>query len=143
MKLAVVRIRGVRDIAPRIKKTLELLRLGKPNHCVLMEDSKQNLGMLEHAKDYVTYGPVDEATIAALLNKRGKKGSSALRTVLKEDGMKKAAKEIFSGKKTAEFANPVFRLSPPSKGYKDIKGTYPKGELGKRDDMAPLLRKMM
>ncbi|MFN7990551.1 MAG: uL30 family ribosomal protein [Candidatus Micrarchaeia archaeon] len=143
MKLAVVRIRGVRDIAPRIKKTLELLRLEKPNNCVLMEDSKQNIGMLEHAKDYVTYGPVDEGTIFSLLYKRGRKGEAYLRTSLKEEGVKKAAKEIFSGKKTADFVNPVFRLSPPSKGFRSIKVTYPLGELGRRADMAPLLRKMI
>ena len=143
MKFAVVRIRGVRDISPRIKKTLELLRLEKPNNCVLLDDSPQNKGMLEHAKDYITYGPVDEQTLFTLLYKRGKNGASFLRTALKEDGVKKAAKEIFSGKKTAEFVNPVFRLSPPSKGYKNIKAIYPQGELGKRDDMAPLLRKMI
>src|SRR5512135_2617641 len=96
MKLAAIRIRGVRDIAPRIRKTLELLRLEKPNNCVLVEDTKQNVGMLEHAKDYITYGPVDEQTILGLLQKRGMKGSSRLGSVLKEEELKKAAKEIFS-----------------------------------------------
>ncbi len=143
MKLAVLRIRGVRKVAPRIKKTLELLRLEKPNHCVLLEDTPQNLGMLNIAKDYVTYGPVDEKTIYTLLSRKGRKGAALLRTVLKEDQLKAAAKEISAGKKTAEYANPVFRLKPPSKGYKDIKTSYPAGELGKREDMVPLLRKML
>jgi large subunit ribosomal protein L30 len=143
MKLAVIRIRGVRKIAPRIKKTLELLQLGKPNHCVLVENTPQNIGMLEHAKDYITYGPVDEKTIFGLLMKKGRKGSQLLRTTMKEDELKKAAKEIFGGKKTKDFANAVFRLGPPSKGYGEIKMTYPAGELGKRDAMDPLLRKMI
>ncbi len=143
MKIAVVRIRGCRKIAPRICKTLELLRLEQPNHCVLVEDSPQNRGMLEHAKDYITYGPVSEETVLALLRKRGRKGSALLRAAVKEEELKKIAKEISGGKKTLDFANPVFRLNPPSKGYKDKKRGYPDGELGKRDEMDTLLRKMM
>jgi large subunit ribosomal protein L30 len=143
MKFAVIRVRGVRKIAPRIKKSLELLRLERPNHCVLVEDSPQNKGMLEKAKDYIAYGPVAEETIASLLQKRGHKGPELLRTVLKEDALKKAAKEIFSGKKTSEFANPVFRLNPPSRGYKDTKRSYPQGDLGKRGEMDTLLRRMI
>ncbi|MEW6722483.1 MAG: uL30 family ribosomal protein [Candidatus Micrarchaeota archaeon] len=141
MKYAVLRVRGARKVAPRIKRTLELLRLEKPNHCVLVDDTPQYVGMLEHAKDYVTYGPVDEKTICSLLEKRGTKGSATLRE-LKAD-TKKMAKEISAGKRTDEFADPVFRLNPPSRGYRDLKVSYPRGELGRREDMGPLLRRMM
>jgi large subunit ribosomal protein L30 len=143
MKLAVVRIRGVRKIAPRIRKTLEFLRLERPNHCVLVENTPQYMGMLEHAKDYVAYGPVEEGTILGLLTRKGRAGSKLLRSTMKEEELKKAAKEIFGGKKTADFANPVFRLGPPSRGYRNIKLAYPTGELGKRDAMDPLLRRMI
>ncbi len=143
MKIAVVRVRGVRNVAPRIRKTFELLRLERPNHCVLVEDSPQNRGMLERVKDYVAYGPVAEETILSLLSKRGKKDGSSLREALKEDGLKKAAKEISASKKTAEYANPVFRLNPPSRGYRDKRRNYPEGELGKRPEMDSLLRRMI
>jgi len=143
MKIAVVRVRGIRKIGPRIKRTLELLRLEKPNHCVLVNDSPQTLGMLEKAKDYVTFGPVDETTVFNLLKKRGRKGQELLRAAMDEQNLKKAAKEISGGAKTADYANPVFRLSPPSKGYRNIKAVYPAGDLGKREDMAPLLKRMM
>ncbi len=143
MKYAAVRIRGVRDVAPRIRKTLELLRLERPNQCVLVEDTKQNVGMLEHAKDYLTYGPVDEETILRLLKRRGTKGSSKLGATMKDEELKKAAKDIFSGTKTSEYANPVFRMRPPTKGFRDIKVRYPKGELGRRDSMSGLLKRMM
>jgi large subunit ribosomal protein L30 len=143
MKLAVVRIRGARKIAPRIRKTLELLRLAQPNHCVLVEDTPQNRGMLEHAKDYVTYGPVEEKTVYSLLYKRGRRGSAPLRESVKEEELKKIAKEVLSGRKPVDYMNPVFRLNPPSKGFRDIKLPYPAGELGKRESMDPLLRRMM
>ncbi len=143
MKFAVVRIRGVRKIIPRIRKTLEFLRLERPNHCVLLDDTPQNVGMLEHAKDYITFGPVSEEMVYKILFKRGKKDGVSLKTSLKEDGVKKIAKEVFAGKKVAEVANPVFRLNPPSKGYNKIKQYYPEGELGKRVEMDSLLRRMV
>jgi large subunit ribosomal protein L30 len=143
MKLAVLRIRGRRKIRQDVEDTLRMLRLDRPNHCVIVDDSPQNMGMIRKVKDYVAYGSVDEPTILKLLAKRGKNGKNALSSVLKEAEMKKAASEIFGGKKTSEFANPVFRLRPPSKGYKDIKRTYPEGDLGKRDDMVTLLSRMM
>ncbi|MBU0533015.1 uL30 family ribosomal protein [Candidatus Micrarchaeota archaeon] len=143
MKLAVIRIRGRRKISPNIEKTLGLLRLERPNHCILLDDSAQNIGMLNIVKDYVTFGPVEEVTIFKLLCKRGKKGRKLLRAVMKEEEIKQVATEISSGKKAIEFVNPVFRLRPPSKGYKDTKSHYPKGDLGKRQEMDSLLRRMI
>ncbi len=143
MKIAILRVRGIRKVKPNIRKTFELLRLEKPNHCVLVEDTPQNLGMAELVKDYVTYGPIKEETLQSLLQKRGRKGSAHLREVMKEADIKKAVKEISGGKKVSDFANPVFRLSPPSKGFGDKKAAYPDGELGKRDQMDTLLRKMI
>jgi large subunit ribosomal protein L30 len=99
------------------------------------------MGMVRKIKDYIAYGPVDENTIFKLLSKRGKKGKNKL--TLKEADMKKAAKDIFGGKKTVEYANPVFKLRPPSKGYKNIKKNYPEGDLGKREEMNSLLARMM
>ncbi len=143
MKIAVIRIRGRRKIRAEFEDTLRMLRLERPNHCVIVDDTPQNMGMLAKVKDYIAYGPVDEQIIFKLLAKRGKKGRSSLNDVMKEDQIKKAATEIFGGKKTMDFANPVFRLRPPSKGYKNIKKTYPEGDLGKRDDMVSLLSRMV
>jgi len=143
MKFAVLRIRGRRKLNPKIKRTLEMLRLERTNRCVLMEDTPQNKGMLNVVKDYVAFGPVAEQTILGLLTKRGTKGKNLLRTVSKEDEIKKAAKEIFGGKKTLDYANPVFRLRPPSRGYGDTKAAYPAGELGKRTEMDSLLKRML
>jgi large subunit ribosomal protein L30 len=143
MKIAIVRVRGIRNMAPRIKKTMELLRLNKPNHCVLVDDTPQNLGMLNVAKDYVTFGPVSEETIYRLLFRRGTRGASLLRKVAKDEDIKKAAKELSAGKKLSEYADPVFRLPPPSKGYRDIRRSYPAGDLGKRGEMDTLLRRMI
>lgn len=143
MKIAVLRVRGVRNVAPRIRKTLELLRLERPNHCVLVEDTPQNMGMLAKVKDYVAYGPVSGETVFSLLRKRGRKDGGLIREKLKDDELKDAAANISKGSKTLDYANPVFRLNPPSGGFRDKKKIFPGGELGRRGEMDTLLRKMM
>ncbi len=144
MKIAVVRVRGIRKINPKIRKTLELLRLNRPNHCVVLAGSKPDMGMLKVVKDYVAFGEIDEETLFRLIYKRGMKGSKKLKELMEKDRIKEAAKGIFGGKtKVSDVSDPVFMLHPPRKGYKDIKRAYPRGDLGKRDDMNSLLRRMM
>lgn len=116
-KIAIIRIRGRHNLKPKVKMTLKLLRLERPNHCVVMEATPQTMGMINVVKDYVTFGKIDAKTLSALLSKRG-------------DGAK-------------EDKAVVFRLSPPRKGIKDIKQSWPSGVLGAREDMDAFIRKMM
>ncbi len=127
-KIAVVRVRGVRNMEPKIKYTLELLRLSRPHHCVLIATSPQNMGMINVVKDYIAFGPVKDETVAKLIEKRGEKGKIRFKDY-------KGAEKVTH--------DPVFRLHPPRKGYKDIKSNYPRGDLGKRPDMDDLLTRMM
>lgn len=143
-KLAVVLIRGLVSISPDVKKTLELLRLQKKHVCVVLEDNEVNQGMLKRVKDYVTYGSIDEAFFAQIIEKRGE-------TVGQEDvkvDAKKVAAEYFSGKvKLRDFETnyklkPFFRLHPPIGGFerKGIKMPFAKGGvLGDRADKVSLL----
>ena len=63
----------------------------------------------------------------------------------KEGGdLKKAAKEIVDGKSLKEAGlKPVFRLNPARGGFKSIKAHYPKGALGKWENIDSLIEKMM
>ena len=142
-KIAVVRIRGVRNIKPKLRKTMELLGVARPNHCVVVDASPQTLGMVALVKDYVTYGKVDEETVFLLLSKRGEKGSKSLSSLMKESELKSAAKEIVGGKKVRDFADIVFRLKPARRGLKNTKTAFPVGELGKRNEMDSLIRRMV
>ena len=72
MAIAAIRIRGLVNIKPDIKKTLELLNLTRANHCVLLDESKTTKGMLQVAKDYITWGEIESKTIKDLISKRGK-----------------------------------------------------------------------
>jgi large subunit ribosomal protein L30 len=71
MKIAVVRVRGQVHVRKEITHALRLLRLEKKNHCTVIEDQTHTKGMLEMIKNYATWGPVDDPTLA-LLKKRGK-----------------------------------------------------------------------
>lgn len=142
MKIAIVRIRGRRNMEPKIRKTLELLNLRKPNHCVVMDDSPYTKGMLNLVKDYVTFGPISEDALVRVLSKKGRKGSKRLCEISKEAEIKDMAKKIIGGAKVKDFADPVFALKPPRKGYRDIKQPYPRGDLGARPDISPLVKRM-
>lgn len=135
-KIAVVRVRGIRNMKPELIKGLEMLRLNRPHHCVVVDNTPQNLGMLQKVKDYIAYGQIKEETLKLLIEKRGEKGQNRVKDA------DKVLSEIQSGKKLSEFIDPVFRLHPPRKGYKDIKRPYPQGALGKRPDMDNLIKRM-
>ncbi len=143
MKIAVIRIRGIRNIAPKIKHTMKLMSIEKENNCVIVEDTPQNMGMINRCKDYITYGVISEDTLFALLKKRGEKGSRMLREIMEENEIKEVAKKIMHKESVRDFVDPVFRLHPPRKGYKTIKKPAPEGDLGKREDMNSLIKKMM
>lgn len=142
-KIAVLRIRGIRNLKPKIKKTLELLNLDKPNQCILVNPTKEMLGMINVVKDYVAFGNVSEDTIFKLLRKKGEKGRNLIRKLVNEGELKKMASEIEQGEPLKKYVDPVFRLRPPSRGYKNIKKAYPLGDLGKRNDMDQLLNRMI
>lgn len=141
-KIAVVRVRGIRNMEPSIKRALELLRLHRPNHCILLDESPSNRGVLQKVRDYVTFGPVGEKALFALLFKRGEAGGKLLREVKKEKEIEALVQALLAGKK-ADGMDPVFRLHPPRKGYKNLKLTYPRGALGVRPEMDTLLKRMM
>ena len=132
---AVIRIRGELNLSPQIKENLRLLKLSRLNHLVLVKESNECKGMLDKAKDYVTYGEISAENLAKLISKRGRVAGDKRIT---EEALKKCklknfealAKEIEEGKKIEDFGiKPVFRLNPPSKGFerKGIKKTFKEG----------------
>jgi len=134
-KIAIIRMRGVRNMKPRQKKTFELLRLERPNHCVVMDATPQTMGMLNVVKDYATFGKVSEKTMSALDSKRGKAKPETMRP---SGASPPAPREPKAGN-----GKPVYRLHPPKKGIKDIKAHWPAGVLGARDDMDAFIRRMI
>jgi large subunit ribosomal protein L30 len=140
MVIAIVRVRGVAGIKPDIRKTMELLRLNKKHHCVVYPKmTKQLEGMLNVAKDYITWGEISSDTLKELVEKRGRLPGDK-RVESKE--AEKIASMIEKGEEVQ--IKPVFRLHPPRKGWKNIKLRYPEGALGPRGkDMDELIKRMI
>lgn len=139
---AVIRIRGLVNVPREVRDTLKMLRLTRVNHCVVIPKTPDYDGMLRKASSYITWGELSQETLEKLVAKRGR---------LPGDGKldSKKAKEV-SGKilkarssRDSEI-KPVFRLSPPSKGYKSIRMAYPRGDLGNRGEgINQLLKRMI
>ena len=69
-RLAIIRLRGRTGINKNIALTLELMKLQRVNSCIIAKESPELLGMLKKAKDYITWGVIDEAPLKAVLEKR-------------------------------------------------------------------------
>ena len=136
MVYAVVRVRGTVNINPDIKKTLRLLSLSRANHCVLLEENPSSKGMLQTAKDYVTWGEIDKEILSKLIKSRGKlEGDQEItdeyiKSSTSHDGIDKLSKAIIDKKfsyKEIPNVKPIFRLNPPKRGYEGIKRSFVKG----------------
>ena len=140
--IAVIRVRGTVNTNPDVQFTLGMLRISKPNHMVLVPESR--IKMVEKSKDYVTYGEIREDVLARVLEKRGRLSANRRLTpdVLKEKkiaGYSELAKMMIEGKANLKELGiePLFRLHPPRKGYdrKGIKQPYTLGgALGNRKE---------
>jgi len=133
---AVVQVRGVVNTRQDIKDTLKMLRLHHINHCVLVADTPENLGMIRKVKDYVAYGEVDAITVETLLRTRGRViGDAALtdeyiKSNSTYSGITELAKALAGGEmklRDIPGLKPVLRLHPPRKGYKTTKRTFVQG----------------
>ncbi len=138
MTFAVVRVRGTLRVKPDIKETLRLLRLNRVNHCVMIPESPEFKGMLQKAKDYVTWGEVDPVSVERLLLERSEIVGDKNRIdnpYVKKNTDFKTVKELSAAvsdetfdHRTIEGLNLVFRLAPPRKGgYEGIKRAYAVG----------------
>lgn len=142
MKLAIIKVRGMWGIKPKIKSTMEKLNLTRVNHCVLIDDSPTYIGMLKICKDYVAYGPISNEMIEKLITKRGRKPGNKK---IDQEDISGFVEKFIQGKTNIKTLGikPVFRLKPPKKGYKSVKQAYPRGALGKWPNIDELLNKMI
>merc|ERR1711876_117545 len=71
-KLAfVMRIRGINQVSPKVKKVLQLLRLRQINNGVFIKINKATQNMLRICEPYITYGCPNLKSVRELVYKRG------------------------------------------------------------------------
>ena len=148
----VIRVRGTTGVIQGIADTLDMLRLNRISHAVLVEENPSYEGMLQKAKDYITWGEIDAEFVAAMIAKRGRLPGNVKVTdeyVAENtdyDNIEELAKDVVESKvKLADVGiKPVFRLHPPRKGYEDIRLSVKEGgSLGYRGEEIKDLGKRM
>ena len=138
MTFLVIRVRSDRGVKPKIRHTMSMLNLTKVNHAVLVPDTPAYAGMLQKAKDYVTWGEVDADTISELISQRGRMiGDKPITNAVIKSGsefstINALSKAIASGDaRTNAVAGmkPVFQLHPPrgAQGWGGIKRSFTTG----------------
>ncbi|MEW6222288.1 MAG: 50S ribosomal protein L30 [Candidatus Hadarchaeota archaeon] len=143
-KLAVIRLRSGINANEDVRDTMKIVGLTKINHCILVDDSDAVLGMLQKAKDYITWGEATPQTIEHLLRRWGRLSGNRRLTdeEVKSKGafqsIKDFADAISSGKagiSSLPGLKKVFRLHPPRKGFKSTKRPFKDfGDLGYRGE---------
>ena len=151
-----VRLIGPFGVPETVETTLQHLRLKRRFHAVLLDKNDSVLGMLRQAKDYLTWGEVGSADIAALLRDRGVAENHGRLTdkLVKEkfgqESIEKLAEAIIRRQVSlsvlrSDGVDTMFRLHPPSGGleYSVKRPTGGRGELGFRPHgLATLIAQM-
>lgn len=140
-QLAAIRVRGLNRINQRVEDTMSMLRLYRKNYCAVIPNNPVYIGMLKKAKDYITWGEIDDDTFNMLVNKRGEefngRETDAKSKIKYNDFM------VVNNKKIKKY----FRLNAPRKGFgrKGIKHTFKEGgALGYRGEaINELIRRMI
>jgi large subunit ribosomal protein L30 len=139
--LAAIRIRGSVKTDKKVADTLSMLKLTRNNHCVLLPENQTFRGMLKKTSTWITWGKIDNELVGRLISKRGRLVGDKK---IDEKKAKDIAKKIIKDQSLEGIEiKHVFRLSPPSKGYKSVKMMYPKGSLGPRGEKINELLKRM
>jgi large subunit ribosomal protein L30 len=154
MAFAVIRVRGHKKINQDIEDTMSMLRLTRVNHCVIIPEDKTMKGMLQKAKDFITWGEVSEETLAKMIKTRGRlMGDKPIDDAYMGANSQFASVEEFAKSvvkdetKYSELKDvkPLFRLHPPIQGYEAVKKDLKThGSLGYRGDkINALIEKML
>ena len=139
-RLAVIRIRGLTGIKIRIEDNLRMMRLYKKNYCCVLPNMPIYTGMLRQAKDYITWGEIDDETFKLLVEKRGEEFSG--RETDSKGKINYNDFTVVNSKKIKKY----FRLNAPRKGFgrKGIKHPFQQGgALGYRGEKINNLIKRM
>jgi large subunit ribosomal protein L30 len=142
--LVVVKIRGTVSAQRETRETLQFLHLLHTNHAVLIDSRPSYKGMLQRINSYITYGEPSKETVALMLKKRGRlTGDKKITDEYIQKAGYKSIDDLADAIVTCktEFlklpdVQPLFKLHPPSKGYKGKtkKGFKAGGEAGYRGE---------
>lgn len=137
--ICVIRIHGMVGLNKEINETLNRLRLKRKYSCIVLNPTKEQLGMIKKSRDVVAFGEINKETFEKLIKKRGQ-----LLNKSKKIDAKKVVEKLEKGARYEELnLKPFFRLHPPRKGIKS-KVHFPKGVLGdNKEKINELIKRML
>ena len=152
-RLAVIRVRGVNNTRQTINATCKLMNIAKIHNLSFVDDRQAYKGMLQKAKDTITWGEVSAEAVEQVLSRWGKlPGDKPLTDAYMKEKTKYATIKDFAKAfvglkadlKDIPDLKPFFRLHPPRKGYEATKLPYSTGgSLGYRGESINHLIKRM
>ena len=156
MTWIVVRARSNVKVEHSIRETMDYLNLTRVNHAVIIPENSQYKGMLQKAKDYITWGNADAALVEKMITERGRlMGDKPITDEYVNENtdfasIKEFAEAIVAGDATVKDLpemKRVFRLHPPvgPKGWGGLKRSFVVGgALGARgDEISALVERMI
>lgn len=142
--LAIVRLRGTVNVPEKIKETLKMLRIEKPNYMTFVPKTPDYMGMIKKAKDFITWGEVSKEAVEFVLRKRGeltgrkRLTDEYIREHTKYKDIAEFASALYKGSaklRDVPELKQFFRLHPPRKGFKAVKKGFAEGgDLGYRGE---------
>jgi len=143
--ILMIRIAGLVDVNADVQEALFRMRLRRKYSAILIQETPENLKLIQKVRNFVAFGPVDEKTLSLLLEKRAKvvgKGKLDVKSIVA--GLQTQAKK---GKLDllALGVKPFFRLHPPINGIDSkIHFGRKKGVLGdNKEKINDLVRRML
>jgi large subunit ribosomal protein L7e len=149
--MLIVRIRGVNNLAPQVKKVLKLFRLRQINNAAFVRVNRATMNMLKRIERYVTFGYPSRKVISDLVYKRGYakvdkqriplSSNELVEQYLGKEGMiciEDIIHEIYSCGPHFKEANNFlwsFKLNPPKGGLNDKNHPFNQGgDWGNREE---------
>merc|ERR1711983_745570 len=161
-KLAfVMRIRGINQVSPKVKKVLQLFRLRQINNGVFVKLNKATINMLRICEPFITWGTPNLKSVRELIYKRGFVKKDGCRTAITSNDIieenlgrfgiicvEDLIHEIVTVGPNFKYATNFlwpFKLNTPTGGFRKKTNHFVEGgDFGCREDFInPLLHKMV
>merc|ERR1711962_1963104 len=157
----VIRIRGVNQVAPKVKKALQLFCLRQINNGVFVKLNKATLNMLRLVEPHITWGTPTLKSVRELVYKRGFVKKDGCRTAITSNDIIEESlgrfgiicvedliHEIITVGPNFKYATNFlwpFKLNTPTGGWRKKTNHFVEGgDFGNREDFInPLLHKMI
>merc|ERR1711976_324573 len=161
-KLAfVMRIRGINQVAPKVRKVLQLFRLRQINNGVFVKLNKATINMLRICEPFITWGTPNLKSVRELIYKRGFVKLDGKRTAITSNDIieqqlgkfgiicvEDLIHEIVTVGPNFKYASNFlwpFKMNTPTGGWRKKTNHFVEGgDFGCREDFInPLLQKMI